>query len=206
MKLKKTTLILAGFALGAMLLVFGLEQSQQKMALETDKIEAGVSLFSFKEADAAMVTVQNTAGETFRFERTEQRFPKTWAMTAPKEVVADEAAIAFLLDQLSNSKSPRRLEVSLGQKKDFGFGALNPSAKIRLKGDHTHEIILGGKTFDGQGRYALVNPPTPRPTTLTVSIVDPGLLDAIERPLAEWEYNPEKFPRPSTQKDSQSAP
>ncbi len=204
MKIKKTTLILVALAFGAAGLVFGLDYTQKKAALETAKEKNGVMLFDFKETEASAVTVQTIAGKTLVFERTEQSFPNAWAMTAPKQGVADEAAIAFLLDQMSKSKTKRSLEISLDQKQDFGFRAINPTAKIQLKNKQTHELVLGGNTFDGQGLYALVDPPTPRPATLRVSIVDRALYDAIERPLIEWEYKPEKFPRPSS--DTPSTP
>ena len=57
------------------------------------------------------------------FELSEQGSPPetTWFMTAPKQVNADEAAIAFLLNLLATSRSSQTLEIPVARQQEFGL-------------------------------------------------------------------------------------
>ncbi|NJN23416.1 MAG: DUF4340 domain-containing protein [Acaryochloridaceae cyanobacterium RL_2_7] len=115
-------------------------------------------------------------------------------MTAPKAAIADEAAITFLLDQLVTSQSENTVTVNKEEWPDFGISVDNPWAKITLSNGQTHQILLGGETFDQKNLYAVVDQSLPLPDDVTISIVPTTLLDAVQRPLDEWEYDPEDLP------------
>ena len=194
MKLKTNTMLLA---IAAFLIAGGAvwwEVSQSNRGQKTAELNQRGDLFNFKEDDVVRLSVTPDQTMTLVFERTTESFPNTWKMVKPKQVVADEAAIAFLLDQLASSKTQNTVTVEKAQWKDFGIAPDNPQAQVTLKSGTTHQLLLAGETFDKKHLYALVDVPQPLPDSVQVSIVPTTLIDAIKRPSGEWEYDPKDLP------------
>ena len=195
MKLKTNTLLLA---IAALLIAGGAifwETQQRNQAEAPSPTTETTSLFGFKEDDVTQLEVMPEAGMTLLFERTQASFPNTWKMSKPKNAIADEAAIAFLLDQLASGRRKNSVAVEKENWSDFGIAESNPQAQVTLTDGSTHRLILGGETFDKQNLYALIDPPQPLPESVQVSIVSTTLLDAINRPKSDWEYDPKDLPR-----------
>ena len=197
MKLKTNTMLLA---IAAALIAGGAvywEVNQSNARQQPAAPQTSADLFDFTEDDVVKLSVSPVQGITLEFQRTTESFPNSWKMTAPNQVVADEAAIAFLLDQLASSHAKSTVTVEQSDWADFGIDPNNPQTTVELDSGTSHTLLLGGETFDKQNHYAIIDPPTPLPEALKVSVVSSTLLNAVQRPLDEWEYDPEALkPQP----------
>ncbi|MCM1985366.1 DUF4340 domain-containing protein [Lyngbya confervoides] len=191
MKLKTSTLVLVLLALLAAGGSVFWEMRRSAVDSKTEQPDTSAELFTFQEADVQSIALINAEGKTLQFEQTAQDFPNTWKMTQPKPMTADEAAIAFLLDQLASGQVERRLEVPVAQQQEFGLSDQSPSLRVQLKDSRVHRLVLGKETFDRTHLYALVDPATPWPDPLSVVIVPQSIATAVNRPLNEWEYQPQ---------------
>ncbi len=189
MKLKATTIALLLTAVACGVGVFMWTQSQDKREEEvTEQQERTLNIFSFSEDQVAELTVI-TPKLTLAFERSQQSFPHTWRMKKPKDQLADEAAIAFLLNQLVTTKSPRTLSVEPSRQKEFGFDQSPGRVQVILNNKQSHQLIFGGIDPTESLVYAQVDPDSdPKPTQkLQVALVPTAFLSAINRPLKEWQ-------------------
>ncbi|NJM95588.1 MAG: hypothetical protein HC792_05095, partial [Acaryochloridaceae cyanobacterium CSU_5_19] len=92
----------------------------QKPSPSNTEQKTGQRLFAFTENQVAQIQVQ-TPQQSIVFESSTQSFPHSWLISAPQKGPADEAAIAYLLNLLITSSSPRRLEISPQRLSEFGF-------------------------------------------------------------------------------------
>lgn len=188
MKLKATTIALLLTAVACGVGVYVWTQSQDKPEEIAEQQERTLKIFDFSEDQVAELTVI-TPKLTLVFERSQQSFPQTWQMKKPKDQPADEAAIAFLLNQLATTKSPRTLSVEPSRQKEFGFDQSPGRVQVILKNKQRHELIFGGIDPTESLVYAQVDPGSgPEPTKkLQVALVPTAFLSAINRPLKEWQ-------------------
>ncbi len=186
MKLKSTTMVLLVTALVCGVGVFLWTTSQDSPEEITEQQELVQKLFQFNEDQVASLTVTKP-DQTLVFERSQQSFPHTWRMKQPQDQPADEAAIAFLLNLLATAKSPRTLSIEPTRQKEFGFDQSPGSIKVMLKNKQSHDLVLGGQDPTESFIYAQVDPGSEPSQTLQVVLVPTAFLNAINRPLAEWQ-------------------
>lgn len=186
MKLKPTTIVLLCTAIACGMGVYLWITSQDSPQETTEQQELVQQLFQFNEDQVATLTVE-TPKLTLVFERSQQSFPNTWRMKKPQDKPADEAAVAFLLNLLATSKSPRTLSVEPSQQKEFGFDQSPGNVKVILKDQTTHTLVLGGQDPTESFLYAQVDPGSDSAQKLQVVLVPTAFLNAINRPLLEWQ-------------------
>jgi len=194
--LNRGTLILAGCAIalgGAVLLI---ESRSDKTAdstpLETDSelvadsAEAtGDLMFAFAEEDIERFTLSRP-GETLAFVKDDNGF---WQMTSPQVGEAEGGAIAFLLSQLT-STAVRSLEVAPDTLEKFGLA--NPAITIELvAAGKPYQFLVGSADFTGDQRYVRAiaveeAAATSSAETVDIHLVSGGIMNAVERPTAEW--------------------
>lgn len=183
LKRNTTILLFAALLLGGGVLLF--EQYQVKNP-DAEDTESGTALFKFTEDQVNQLTITKPE-QTLTFKRESEKSANAWQMTAPNQGPADEAAIAFVLSQMTTARSERTLEVALQEKAAFGFDQPLATIKVTLKDQTTHQLVLAGKDPVASAVYAQIDPPTPETDPLAVALVPVALLDATERPLNEWE-------------------
>ncbi|WP_299489215.1 DUF4340 domain-containing protein [Acaryochloris sp. IP29b_bin.137] len=193
MKFKSTTIFLLCAAIACGVGVYWWTTSQDRPEEMTEQQELVKKLFQFNEDQVATLIVE-TPKLALVFERSQQSFPHTWRMKKPQDQPADEAAIAFLLNLLATTKSPRTLSVETSRQKEFGFDQSPGRIKVILENNQTHHLTLGGQDPTESYLYAQVDPRTDSSQTLQVVLVPTAFLNAINRPLAEWQVNPEPTP------------
>jgi hypothetical protein len=115
-------------------------------------------------------------------------------MKKPQDKPADEAAIAFLLNLLATSKSPRTLSVEPQRQKEFGFDQSPGTVEVTLQNQQRHRLVLGGQDPTESFIYAQVDPPAQTQTSLPVVLVPTAFLNAISRPLSEWQAQTKPAP------------
>lgn len=186
MKLKSTTMILLCTAIVGGVGVFLWISSQDTPEEITEQQEQVLKLFQFNEDQVATLTVR-TPQLALVFERSKQSFPHTWRMKKPQDKPADEAAIAFLLNLLATTKSPRTLSVEPTRQKEFGFEKSPGNVKVVLKNKQTHTLVLGGQDPTESFIYAQVDPDLDSGQNLQVVLVPTSFVSAIDRPLTEWQ-------------------
>ncbi len=205
MKFKLNTLIL----LTAAILFAGgvyLFERYQAQNPDAEDSEFGMPLFDFSENQVNALTVI-TPERKLMFERNPQKVADPWQMKSPDQGPADEAAIAFLLNQMTTANGQRTLEVPLKEKKSFGLDQPTATIEVKLKDQTTHRLVLGGKDPIDSGIYAQVDPPATSPDPLQVDLVPIAFLDAVNRPLSEWEKSEDQGESvPSQPESSPSLP
>ncbi|NJM67067.1 MAG: DUF4340 domain-containing protein [Acaryochloris sp. RU_4_1] len=185
MKLKTNTIVLLLIAaLGcAGVLVWIRTQHPQDAAKQQEQAQ---KVFNFSEDQVVALQVQ-TPKQMLSFVRSQQRFPHTWQMKKPQAKPADEAAIAFLLNLLATSKSPRTLRVEPQRQSEFGFDQSPGTVEVTLQNQQRHRLVLGGQDPTESFVYAQVDPPAQPQAALAVVLVPTAFLSAINRPLPEWQ-------------------
>ena len=193
MKLKLNTIILLCIAILFGGGVWVWEQSQSAKPDPQEQAAAGTAIFSFSEDQVEQLTVK-TPAQTLSFERSKQGSPPktTWIMTAPNQVQADEPAISFLLNLLATANSSRTLAVAAARKPEFGLADPAGTIQVKLNNQQTHQVILGQRDFNQSSVYAQVDPPNAPTESLAVELLPTSFLDAIDRPLIEWEHQEEE--------------
>lgn len=197
MKLKTSTLVMLAIAL---LLAGGIyiwDRSQSQQA-QTDPKKPDQSLFELKETDVTQVTIQSK-GQTIQLKKA----AKGWQLTAPKSGPADEGTVTFLLNLLATGTRERTLQPTPAQLKEFGLDQPTATLSLQLKNQKTHQMTLGKQTFNQSAVYAQVDPAAAK--TVEVVLVPTGFLDAVNRPLADWQAKA-KLPSPLAQPTPQPTP
>jgi hypothetical protein len=204
MKLQRQTLILL---LSAILLAGGIyiyerQSLPQSPAQKQDGDQK--NLFTFKEDQVQEVALV-TPKQKLLLKRAQPPSPTVWQLESPQVEPADDAAIAFLLSQLTTGKSDRTLEAPVSQKAEFGLAEPSATVTIKLSNQQTHQLILGKPTYDSSGLYAQVDPPATVEQKLQVLIVPLDLTNAVNRPLSEWQKaKPKSSPKPNSDPNSGS--
>lgn len=192
MKLKFSTVLLviaaAAFAGG----LYFWDQRRPASSPSGEETADSKPLFQFKEADIIKLSVK-TKALTLALEKTAQG----WQIKAPKVGAADDGTVTFLLNQLATGTSSRTLPIKTEQLQEFGLADPIATVDITLKDQKTHQLVLGGQTFDQSSVYARVDPAS-QSTSPSVAIVPTGFLDAVNRPLQDWQAKPKATsPAPS---------
>ncbi len=207
-------LLVSAIALGGGVLLFenrgGVSDSSASDPEATEDAQ-GEPLLPFEESAIAQLSLDRSGEDNLSFFKDESGI---WQMSAPEAQVAEEGAIAFLLNQLTRP-SNRVISVDSGSLADFGLN--NPEATITLEAeDSTYQLLVGGADFGGDQRYVQVkNLDEQTDTTsddaedspeldssnsgesssgsaektsseIEIHLVSGGIVDAIARPTAEW--------------------
>lgn len=198
MKLKFSTVLLV---IAAAVFAGGLYFWDQRRPASTPAGEEAADskpLFQFKEADISKLSVK-TKALNLALEKTAQG----WQIKSPQAGAADDGTVTFLLNQLATGTSSRILPVKTEQLKEFGLVDPIATVDVTLKDQKTHQLVLGGQTFDQTSVYARVDPAT-QAAAQSVAIVPTGFLDAVNRPLKDWQAKPKTAP--PTPSPTQSPP
>ena len=190
MKLKSSTVILlmaaAVFAGG----VYFWDQCRPPQSESGEPAAENKPLFQFKEADITKVGVQYQ-GQTLKLEKTAQG----WQIQAPKPGAAEDGTVTFLLNQLATGTSSRNLAIKANQLSEFGLDKPTATIDVTLKDQKTHQLVLGKQTFDQSAIYARVDPGQAPASSIVV--IPTAFLDAVSRPLSEWQAKPKSASTPS---------
>ncbi|MEB3269344.1 MAG: hypothetical protein VKJ09_12450 [Leptolyngbya sp.] len=188
MKLQKTTLALLAIAvaLGGAVIVAENRRDPQQAAVDQAQ-GASSPVFTFEESAVTGLHIE-TDGQAVTFERDDQGL---WQMTAPEPGPAEEAAIAFLLSRLTTDGLTQTLTMAGTDQEAFGLAVPFATVDLTLADGTTHQVILGGSDFSGEGIYALVDPETfPIPDdaeAVPVALLSLDIRNGVDRPLVEWQ-------------------
>ncbi|XWK87359.1 MAG: hypothetical protein U7127_24680 [Phormidium sp.] len=122
------------------------------------------------------------------------------------EMPANEAYIAFLLNQLATGKSNR---IIADPRIEDGIDKPLATVEITLNNGKKHQIILGNLNYNNTDLYALVDPPTQLTKPLDILLVPINFQNAVNRPLSEWkqqEIKPTPTPEASTEESKKETP
>ena len=208
MQLQRTTWVLMGLAilLGASVLVLELRQDPEPGAIAaSDTDSSGSDLFAFEEQDIQALTM-DSAAQTLAFERDAER---NWRMTQPESSLANQSAVAYVLNLMVTSQATSPTEITPNQKQDFGLEVPYATLEVTLQNGQTHRLVLGDTNFDGASRYAIVTSDAEAASKsesepLTVVLVPNTFVSAIDRPLQDWQQVelPSPEPTPETSDDT----
>lgn len=121
--------------------------------------------------------------------------------TFPRETVANEAYVAYLLDLLAKAKGDR---IPADPRLEDGLNQPLATIEVKLNNQQTHKLILGNANYNNTSLYALADPPEQITQSPQIVLVSPDFKNAIDRPLSEWEQPQEK--KPSSDKRSEQRP
>jgi len=132
-------------------------------------------VFNFTAPQIQTITI-TTATQELAFQKQNQR----WQMLRPETGLANEAAIAFLVDLLTGSQVERVLRVS--SLDEYGLEAPFATIAVQLIDQKNYRLSLGKETFDRRLIYARRNGSTDE-----VILVSVNFRNAVQRELREWQ-------------------
>jgi Domain of unknown function (DUF4340) len=193
MKLKSSTLVMLAIALLSAIGIYAWDHSRSQQPQSSEAQKAAKPIFALKEADVTQLTIESKS-QTLKLEKTAQG----WQIKAPKTGAADEGTVTFLLNLLATSTSERTLQVEPAQLKEFGLDKPTTTLSLQLKNQKTHQVILGTQTFNQSAVYAQIDSGAVSAKKREVVLVPTGFLDAINRPLSEWQAKATASPKPTS--------
>ncbi|MBO0350532.1 DUF4340 domain-containing protein [Phormidium pseudopriestleyi FRX01] len=110
----------------------------------------------------------------------------------PATYPANEAYVAFLLNELVRGKSDRLLSATPQQIRDYGLENPQATIDITLRTGETYQLVVGNRDFTGSNLYAQVDPRRGTLTAQPVLLLSTNLENAVDRPLEEWIQTPEE--------------
>jgi Domain of unknown function (DUF4340) len=196
MKFQRSSLILvtAALILGGAVYYYEFRSPRQTDAPKTES----KPLFNFKEAEVSSFTIKQPK-QTLSFEKS----PK-WMLKVDQKspsVVADEGAVAFLLNLIATRNSDRTLTMPASRKSEFGLDQPIATVDLQLNNQQTHQLVLGKPNFNRTFLYALIDPSSDQNKDLAVLLIPIDFQNAIDRPLVEWKKEkpkPKASPSPTT--------
>jgi Domain of unknown function (DUF4340) len=190
MKLKSSTLVLMAAALLSTGGIYLWERSRSPQDLASEPKKATKPLFDLKETDITQLTI-TSKNPTLKLEKS----AKGWQMKIPKAGPANEGTVTFLLNLLATGTSEQTLQVEPVQLKEFGLEQPTATLSFQLKNQKTHQVILGKQNFNQTAVYAQIDSDSSAAKKGEVVLVPTGFLDAINRPLSEWQVKA-SLPKP----------
>jgi hypothetical protein len=182
MKLQRSTwiLLLVAIALAGGVALYESQQANQPPTAESG---SGERLFDFTEADVVKLIVKRP-DTILSFEKSGD----SWRMTAPQQAPAEPAAIAFLLNIVTQDPTLQTLEAALEQLSEFGLDQPQETIALTLADGATHTLAIGKPDFSGDSRYArlLDAADAAAEAPVKVYVVSGGITNAIQRPEPEW--------------------
>ncbi|NES23054.1 MAG: DUF4340 domain-containing protein [Symploca sp. SIO3E6] len=183
LKLQRTTLILfvSAILLGSFVYFYEIKGAPQREAAKTTK----QPIFAFEEDEIQSVIIY-TDDETWQFERFSN--PELgWQMKKPKNTLANDAAISFLLNLLAKGESDRTISATADKLEEYGLDRPSATIEVELAGEKIHKLALGKPDFNESFLYAQVDPSKQKSQELSVLLVPIDFKYAVNRPMSEWE-------------------
>ncbi|MEM9944825.1 MAG: DUF4340 domain-containing protein [Cyanobacteria bacterium P01_D01_bin.36] len=193
--------------------------TEKVIPFEEEEIEA-FSIVRSQQSEGEAVTEDEAAGkEVLSFQKNED---SGWQMIEPEGAIAEGGAIAFLLNQLTN---PTAVPVSIDPNNLEEFGLATPEATIAVTvgsgAPVEYQIQVGGLDFSQDKRYVQVTEASAASSDsanveseeneqtdtsesdqanaeLKVYAVSGSIINAVNRPTAEWLATDADAPAPDT--------
>jgi hypothetical protein len=193
MKIKSSTLAMLAIAALTVGGVYFWDRNQAQQTKTAEEKKSGTALFQFKEADIVQLNIRAN-GQTVEL----ARMDNGWQIKAPKPGPADDATVSFLLNLLVTGRSERSLDANPSDLKEFGLAQPSATLDIQLKNQKAHQLLLGGQNFNQSARYARVDPFATKPgQKSSVMLIPNNFLDALKRPVSDWQAKPKPAQTPS---------
>ncbi|HEY9838548.1 MAG TPA: DUF4340 domain-containing protein, partial [Vampirovibrionales bacterium] len=125
-------------------------------------------------------------------ESTESTESAPTSPSIPATYAANEAYVAFLLNEVVRGKSDRILSATPQQIRDYGLENPQATIDITLTTGETYQLVVGNRDFTGSNLYAQVDPRRGTLTAQPVLLLSTNLENAVDRPLEEWIQTPEE--------------
>jgi hypothetical protein len=197
MKLKSSTIALMAIALLSVGGIYLWDQSRTAQDAATNDKKAAKPLFDLKESDITQLSIQ-TENQILKLEKTATGWQ---LLTGPKAGPANEGTVTFLLNLLATGTSEQTLQVEPAQLKEFGLEPPTTILVLELKNQKSYQVNLGKQNFNQSAVYAQIDKnaavaPSKIPPKREIVLVSTGFLDAVNRPLSEWQVK-ESSPKPT---------
>ncbi|MDG2989480.1 DUF4340 domain-containing protein [Candidatus Synechococcus calcipolaris G9] len=185
--IQSKTLILLSTAI---ILGGGLYFFEQQLPPPASEVTTADELFTFQESDVIGLRIQTRDG-VIELQRDDSG---KWKILKPVAGMAEEGAVVFLLNLLATSRSDRSLDVPSQTIYEFGLGQPTATVDITLADQTRHRLFIGNRTFDQEKVYAQVDPPETLLEEMEIVLVSTDLLNAVTRPVSEWQSQPTVSP------------
>jgi hypothetical protein len=189
MKLQVKTIVLVLLALGLGSFVY-IHETRILPKREATKSQAK-KIFNFTKDDVQAFSIQ-TQTETLKFERLTPKDDNQpsllqWQMKSPKDVLANNSSISFLLSLLANGKQERSFLAPPDKLSEYGLDKPLATVEITLKDQQTHQLILGKPDLNRSFLYAQIDPSTLKLPQIEILLVPIDFEYGVKRSLTEWE-------------------
>jgi hypothetical protein len=191
MKLNRTTISLLILSLGLTSVVYITEIKPEGFNLnpKNQKEEEIPKIFSFKTQDLEKINIKaEQTIITFQKQRKGEE-NSFWQMTQPENLLANEGAIAFLVNLFPPAEKKLTIPANDENRKKYGLWESQKKIELTLSNGDQYEITLGSANFDNTQIYVEVKFPTTVEDQSSIFLVSKSFQYAIERDFDEWKQN-----------------
>ena len=190
MKFNRTTISLLILSLGLTGIVYITEIKPEGFNLnpKAQKQSEILKIFPFETQDIQKITIEIDQ-QIISFQRQEQSEKSLWQMTQPEKLVANDGAIAFLINLFPQAENKLQIPANLAKRKEYALLDSGKTIEIILNNGDQYKMILGSPNFDDTQIYAEVIFPSQVPDKSTIFLVSKSFQYAIERDFDEWKKN-----------------
>ena len=186
MKFNRTTISLVILSLSLTGIVYITEIKPQGFNLNNkgQKQKEIVRIFPFETQDIQQIII-NVDQEVISFQRKENG-NSAWQMIEPENLVANNGAIAFLLNLFPQAQKKLELPANIEKRKEYGLLESAKKIELILKNGDQYYLTLGNSNFDNTQIYAEVKFPPSIQDEYSIFLVSKSFQYAIERDFEEW--------------------
>ena len=143
-------LVLAALAAG---LYFSNKQKSAEAAKPSTPADAPAKILTLAESDIAKISLKKKGADETVLEKNNSG---KWQLTAPKQYLADQEALAQLVTAASNVTSDRVVEDKASDITGYGLHSPTLEVVITTKNGQTKKLLFGDDTPTNSGAYVML--------------------------------------------------
>ncbi len=186
MKFNRTTITLVFLCIGLTTTVYLTQIKPEGFNLENQETTQNevTKIFPFQTEDIQQITIDINQ-DVIKFQRKDE--PNSpWQMTQPETLLANDGAIAFLVNLFPQAEKKLEISPDVEKKKEYGLLESSPTIAVTLHNEDRYHMILGNANFDDTQIYAQIKFPASIQAQSSIFLVSKSFQYAIERDFGEW--------------------
>jgi hypothetical protein len=178
MALQRNTVIWLAIALG--LGGYTYIATQRAQLPVPAEITTTTPLFTFTEPQIATIEIAFSEQEKLVFQQEATTVMRQWRMLAPQKQLANQGAVSFLTNLLTEYNGEKPFPVKVSQLADYGLDDATVQLTINLVDGSRRVLTLGKLNFDGTKIYGRID------QELAVWVLPLNFWNAVNREPNEW--------------------
>lgn len=179
MALQRNTVIWLAIALGLGGYTYIATQRAQ-LPVPAEVTTTTAPLFRFTEPQITTINIDLPEQKNLVFQQEAPNGMRQWRMLVPQKQLANQGAVSFLTNLLTQYSGAKPFPVTVSQLADYGFNEATVEITINLVDGSYRVLTLGKLNFDGTKIYGRVD------QELAVWVLPLDFWNAVNREPHEW--------------------